>query len=559
MNAVLQPDGRFVKNGITLLSGVDPVGRAEKTVNSLVVKEKTLFLCLSPLFGYGLSCLVSRLETEAPGSAVLCIEADSELFEFSKKNIKPSLLDNNLVRLTNICDGENLYSFICYTWGQMAFRRIEVIKLTGGWQLFTDVYDLLGNYIRRRIATDWSNVLTLTKLGRLYIRNTLRNLAVLSEFNPQQVFSIDELSFGSDPVLVLGAGPSLDETLDILCRFFPPLEKKPFKIVCVDTCIYALKERDIIPDLIFILESQHWNLRDFIGCKDWNVNIAIDISSLPASAGLLSGNKYIFMTPWTELKIFKRLKEANLLPVSIAPLGSVGLTAVESARRLTNGKIICAGLDFSFTDSKYHARSTPGHKSKLNLQNRFKSILNTIAYESYSITDVSKSGLSVKTSAVMRGYRDLFEQEFSGDCRIFDIEGSGLPLGIKTLSMEEAINLLKLDKEEITQRHKGTEEEEQKKLTPCTPCLRVKNSELIKFYNIEIKLLIELKKLLTGDDEMNNEKLTELIEECDYLWAHFPDYSGGRKPNISDVSFLKRIRAEIDPMLKLLERVKKEI
>ncbi|MCL2809308.1 MAG: DUF115 domain-containing protein [Treponema sp.] len=563
----LQPDGRLIKNGITLLSGVDPAGRAKKIVNSIAIKDRTLYLCPSPLYGYGFSDLLSKIELQAPNSAVLCIEADPELYELSLKNIETSLLNNKLLRLTNICDGETLYSFICKNWGQMAFRRIEIIKLTGGWQLFPKVYDFLCNYIQSEIATDWSNALTLTKLGRLYIRNTLRNLAFFSHFLSH---SIEELSFGSDPVLVLGAGPSLDETLDTLNRYFPPLEKRPFKIICVDTCLYAFKERNITPDLAVILESQFWNLRDFIGCKGWNVDTVIDISSLPASARLLTGNKYLFMTPWTKLKIFDRLKERNLFPSNIAPLGSVGLTAVELARRLTNGNIICAGLDFSFTDDKYHAKSTPGHKNKLNLQTRFKRILNTIAYEKHSLTAVSKSGLPVKTNAVMRGYRDLFEQEFSGDNRLFDIEGSGLPLGVKTLSMEEAILTLKNNTNFISQRRRtkgsqgaeDTEEEELKKLTPCapfSPCLRVKNSELIKFYNIEIKLLKELKDLLTGDEAMNQQRLTELIEECDYIWAHFPDYSGGRKPNINDVSFLKRIRAEIDPMLKLLERVKKDI
>jgi len=46
--------------------------------------------------------------------------------------------------------------------------------------------------------------------------------------------------------------------------------------------------------------------------------------------------------------------------------------------------------------------------------------------------------------------------------------------------------------------------------------------------------------------------LSVLIDECDYLWAHFPDYSGGVKPKLSDLSFLKRVRTEIEPMLKLL-------
>jgi len=67
----------FVRNGKTLLSGVDPQGRADRIASAVPVKERTLYFCPSPLYGYGLSNFLSRLKTEAPNSAVLCVEADT--------------------------------------------------------------------------------------------------------------------------------------------------------------------------------------------------------------------------------------------------------------------------------------------------------------------------------------------------------------------------------------------------------------------------------------------------------------------------------------------------
>jgi hypothetical protein len=539
----------FVRNGKTLLSGIDPSGRADRIAGAVPVKDRTLYFCPSPLYGHGLARFLSRLETEAPGSAVLCVEADGELYELTEKNIDPSLAANRKLRITNICDAETLCAFVREAWGTRAFRRIETLRLSGGWQLFPELYDSLCDSLRREVAVDWSNALTLAKMGRLYIRNALRNLSLVSHFP-----SAACLSFGEAPVLVLGAGPSLDETLDGLKTKYADFSVCPndrsFKIVCVDTCLGALKERNIIPDLAVILESQHWNIHDFLTCKGWNVNAAIDLSSLPASTSILSGERFLFFTPWTRLKIFGRLKDTGLLPVEIPPLGSVGLTAVELSRRLTTGKIICAGLDFSFTQDKYHARSTPGHHSLLNLQNRLKRIFNPAAYNQYSIAAVSKAGLSVYTNPAMKNYRDLFEQEFGGDSRIFDIEGSGLPLGIKTLSLEEAVGLLvKNDCEFYSQRRRGAEaqrEEEREKK---------KEEELRVFFENEKKRLEDLRSLLTGEAAADNERLNVLIDECDYLWAHFPDFTGGdRRPELSDVSFLKRLRVEIDPMLKLLMR-----
>jgi len=529
----------LVRNGKTLLSGVDPVRRAERTADAVSIRDNTLYFCPSVLYGYGLARLLARIEQEAPSSALLCVEADGELYELTGKNIESSLAANRGLRITNICDEAGLCAFVREAWGARAFRYLEIVRFTGGWQLFPELYDSLCAALRREIATDWSNALTLAKLGRLYIRNALRNLSLVPRFP-----SFANLSFGAAPVLVLGAGPSLDETLDALVKHYPQNSNRPFKIVCVDTCLGSLKDRGINPDLVVILESQHWNLRDFTGCYGLQASFAIDLSALPQSAFMLTGDGFLFMTPWTPLRIFERLKEAQMLPAVLPPLGSVGLTAVELARRLTTGKIICAGLDFSFSPDKYHARGTPGHRALLNSQNRLRGIFNTAAYSQYSTAAVSKSGLSVYTNPAMKNYRDLFEREFGGDSRIFDIEGAGLSLGVKTLSMEDAINfLVKIDPQFIT-RGRGSAEAQREE----------KENKLNSFYKTEKERLQELRGLLTGEAAADNERLAVLINECDYLWAHFPDYAASRRPELSDISFLKRLRTEIDPMLKLLDK-----
>jgi len=566
--------GPFVRNGKTLLSGIDPVRRAERTADAIPVKDRTLYLCPSPLYGYGLDRLLERLAADAPNSAVLCVEADSELFELACNSIAPSLAQNKNLRITNICEEAALCALVRESWGALKFRRLETVRLTGGWQLFPELYDSLCEALRREIAVDWGNAMTLAKLGRLYIRNALVNLSLVPRFP-----SIEKLSFGESPVLVLGAGPSLDETLDSLVRFKESLrspESRPFRIICVDTCLAALKDRNIIPDLAIILESQHWNLRDFTGCRDWNVKAAVDFSALPASARVLGGEGYLFMTPWTPLSIFDRLKEAGLLPSVIPPLGSVGLTAVEIARRISRGKIILSGIDFSFSLDKYHARATPGHRAKLKAHTRLRGLFNISSYAA-SFAAFSKYGNSVRTNHVMQNYRDLFEREFSPDTRLFDISGTGLPLGIKTLSLEEALGILshgcaeKFIGEDFTRRRGDAERrekreenriEEKRKKEEESEERRLLTEKVLTFYNSEIARLRELRDVLTGEAAADHGRLSALVDECDYLWGHFPDYSGGRRPVLGEiasgsdsaVSFLKRVRAEIDPMVKVMER-----
>ncbi|MCL2601026.1 MAG: hypothetical protein FWD88_07595 [Treponema sp.] len=70
--------------------------------------------------------------------------------------------------------------------------------------------------------------------------------------------------------------------------------------------------------------------------------------------------------------------------------------------------------------------------------------------------------------------------------------------------------------------------------------------------------------MLAGKTSMDHETLDTLIDECDYLWAHFPDYAASnRRPTKADleagtdtaVSFLKRLRVEADPFIGLWTRL----
>jgi hypothetical protein len=536
--------------GKTLLSRVDPAGQAERLAAGVTVKDRTLYFCPSPLYGYGLEVLARKLGNNG---AVLCAETDKNLFDLSRKNmgrlLEPDSGGNRKICLVNLPGGDSVPALCAYVrkvWGERRFRRVETLRFSGGWQLSPELYDEAVSALRKDIAVAWGNAMTLIKLGRLYIRNAIRNLAFLVRCD-----DISVLDYGAAPALVLGAGPSLDRILDRIKDFFGSRAMEPegrfFRIICADTCIPCLKDRAILPDLVVILESQHWNLGDFTGSRGWRADAAFDLSSLPASAGILGGRGFVFTTPWTELRLFGRLEDQGLLPAALTPLGSVGLTAVELARRLTTGPVIAGGIDFSFTADRYHARSTPGHLARLAVSSRFRPPANAAAaYRAGTFTALSKEGLPVRSDPALRAYRDLFEQEFGKDQRVFDIEGTGLPLGVKTLAVDEVLERLSAFREgkppARTMKKSGD-----------------KGEILSVFIEQEKALVIRLKDILTG--EAAPKDFEEVLDACDYLWAHFPECAGagGRRPDTADIPFLKRIRAEIDPFIKQWETALREL
>ena len=206
--------------------------------------DRTLYFCPSPLYGYGISRLLSRIRGD---SAVLCVEADESLMAVSLAAPETPWTGNPRLALARTADAVALCAFTRETWGSRRFRRVTVLRLSGGWRLTPDVYDALAGALRQDIAVDWANALTVIKLGRCFIHNTIRNLPRIPRSRP-----LGSLSFGNAPALVLGAGPSLDCVLDGLTAAFGDLsgtQGRPFRIICVDTALAALKERDIKPDL----------------------------------------------------------------------------------------------------------------------------------------------------------------------------------------------------------------------------------------------------------------------------------------------------------------------
>jgi hypothetical protein len=71
----------------------------------------------------------------------------------------------------------------------------------------------------------------------------------------------------------------------------------------------------------------------------------------------------------------------------------------------------------------------------------------------------------------------------------------------------------------------------------------------------ELASLQRLRAILSGEAPAAAGELERLLDYCDYLWAHFPECAaaGRQRPGTEDISFLKRIRAELDYFIKMVE------
>ncbi|MDR1430308.1 MAG: DUF115 domain-containing protein [Spirochaetaceae bacterium] len=533
--------------GKTLLSVLDPIAQADRIVLKAHKTGRTLYVCPSPLLGYGLSTI---LQTMSDDSALLCVETDENLMAFSLAEMDRAVLAHPAMRFVRARDSETLCAYVRSQWGERSFRRVELLRLGGGWQLDTETYETLAGALRRTIAVDWGNAATLIRLGRLYARNAVRNLALLPESG-----TIDDLDFGSGPALVLGAGPSLDRTLEELKDLCVP--ERRFKIICVDTALSALNSFSIVPDLVVALEAQHWNIGDFIGSRGRNIPLALDLSALPGSGSLL-GPRFFFSTPWAPLAFFERLREYALLPPGLPPLGSVGLSAAALALKISTGPVLTGGLDFSFELDGFHAKAAPPGIAWLCRQNRLSGFINAgAAIRRGTFTALSKEKKRVLSTINLKNYRDLFEEEFGGEKRMGDLLSSGLPLGLPVLNFEEARTLLSGAADIRADIRAGSGAEYP---GGALSGGKTKKDRIIKFIEQELSMLRTIRAVLTGEGRTGKEEFGRLLDACDYLWTHFPECAGagGKRPRCAKddemtLSFLKRVRAELDPFIVQFE------
>ncbi len=356
------------------------------------------------------------------------------------------------------------------------------------------------------------------------MRNLLDNLPLLAVAGDATDLSTDL------PVIVAGAGPSLDGVVPALCAL-----RDRFALVAADTALPALALAGLAPDLVVCLEAQQANLRDFLPARPAPSRLACELAGHPDTPRLFPGRCSLFSTAFAPIALLDRLEAAGLAPLRLPALGSVGVAAAWMALRLTTAPVLLAGLDFSYPRGATHARGTPSHLAALVGAGRLsppgQSTVAALAGRAIS-REASAGGGGVRTDNVLRSYRDLLESVVRDDdaarpaSRIRSIGGEGLPCGAPLTPVESLGDLLP-----ARPAAAGPAVRE-------TRARRIEPSTVREFLETEVRLLDEALGMVrdrmssggaAGEDEQR------LAEQVGHAWVHFPD-----EPDLGSRSFLAR-------------------
>jgi len=500
--------------GIDLYPASDPVEYARRKARVFSCLPRTLVFVPSVGLGYGLEELLAQLPA---GVSVLCVEVHQEVLALAMSQGLPR--DPRLLILR--ADSEELVARALREMGEWRFRRLVEIPLSAGYRLASDVYARMRKALEEQIRQYWRNRLTLIALGSLQVRNILSNLTLFPRAGDFAALST------SLPVVVAGAGPSLEDVLPTLRAI-----RADVVLVAVDTALPRLLAESLCPDVAVALEAQTANLRDFLPPPSKTL-LACELSSLPSAARLFDSRVCFFSSEFAPLRLFSRMAGAHILPCPFPALGSVGVAAVNAALRLTTAEVYLAGLDFSYPRSLTHARGTPYHLSALSQATRVippdVPFFRAVSARRRVQTE-DKTGQKIFSDTVLLSYRDGLGKVIGpAGSRVWDVSPSGLDLGAPRIAQKGLIARVR------GARNRGVP------LARATGAIC--SAETARaFIQAERDVLLRGSGLLRSAIQSGapSPECAAFVEESDYTWVHFPD-AHAEEPR--DKGFLARVNA----------------
>ena len=513
--------------GLSFYPAKNPTEYARRKARVFSPLPRSLVFIPSVGLGYGLPELLERLPEDC---VVLCVEMFQEVMAMALSQGLPADPRLCIVRT----DGPEGAAAALESMGIHRFRRVVELPLCAGYRLAPELYAQCRRRLEEEVRRYWQNRLTLIALGSLQVSNVLLNLSLLPGAHDLSALSTTR------PVVVAGAGPSLDECIPAMTRL-----RRGFVLAAVDTAFPSLAAHGILPDIVVALEAQVANVQDFLPFRSSSTVLACDLSSHPAVNRLFTDRLYFFSSRFAPLRLFDRLAEAHLHPALFPALGSVGVAAVYAGLQIGRGNVFLTGLDLSFPGARTHAQGSPYHLAMLNGSSRLRPV-GQDAFQALAarllFRTPDKHGGIVQTDKVLKSYRDNLESVVrDSTARVMDFGPQGLDLGVRRISLTEweeelACGSAPAARLEIVAG----------RIFPRDPVRRFIQTEK----GLLERALDALK--VTPTEGGAWEECRALLREIDYAWVQFPDPPGLENP---DRSFLARARVAAGHYARRLERI----
>ncbi len=337
LDAAANGSPTLIAAGRYLHSRVDPQREAARAMAACARREPAAVL----LFGLGLGYHAAYLVEHTESTRVVVFEPVARIVSIAREH---GSLERPLQsgRLTIAGDADSLSRLL----PQTAAEGFETFVLPGALRL-SDEYAAarrISDSFYRRLEINHN---TLQRFGRLWVRNLCRNLDVIAD-----AYAVASLTnaFSGIPVLLLAAGPTLDQILPVL----PELSRRHLTIA-VDTAIAPALRAGVRPDFAVVVDPQYWNARHLDRLASETTMLVSEPSAHPSVFRPFAAQTFLCSSVFPLGRAFEQsLGHFGVLGAG----GSVATTAWDLGRLIGAADIAVAGLDLGFPDGRTHCRSS---------------------------------------------------------------------------------------------------------------------------------------------------------------------------------------------------------
>ncbi|MBU2599275.1 DUF115 domain-containing protein [bacterium] len=387
------------------------------------IKEADLLVILG--WGMGL-CLESILKLCSPKTFILVIEESLSRFKdvLSKRDLsviieceRISISVNESPFIATLLRLERYFSVL-------TFKEMYVIEHLPSIKENPKYYQEVEAKLKEALYMATVNVGTFLRYGAIWKNHILTNFPLILKHPGVNCLNH---KFKELPVIIVGAGPSLDRNITTLKEV-----KDTALIISTDTALTTMLKNKVLPHLVMTVDG---TIKNFTKCYQnldipKNIFLISDLMAYPETFSKFSSEKIFILNDGHPL--LQWLGRFAGFDSYIPRGGNVSTAAFNLALRLGSKTIILIGQDLSFPGGKFYSQGIVKKTSRYLKNNLDSSQL-------MEIQDIF--GHKLTTSRTLYGFIKWFENRIDH----LDIdginatEGGANIQGFKNLSLKEAI------------------------------------------------------------------------------------------------------------------------
>lgn len=356
-----------------LHSRYNPRIEAEKYINALKFRETIrFFILIEPGLGY----MVPVLRKNNPLARIIVLHVSD--FFICPENGEEETLEGDAVW----GPGKDLpvQRFLEEAIPDIEARFIAIIEWRPSLSAYGDEYLRLLSEAVDFIKRADANTRTVKGFGQRWFKNVFKNLKLF-----QQVL---EPVPSSLPMVITGAGPSLEETIPLIREW---KQREDVGILAAASSVEALDAGGVRPDLVISTDGGGWAAAHLWGAlrkKPPALTVTLN-AALPSQCGALPILVLSDGSVWQNLIL-------KCMAIPFVPLpsrGTVTASALELALILTQGEVFITGMDLSHQDLRTHARPYSFNRLLEIRASRFHPLYSETFIRAGAITDSGTHGI----------------------------------------------------------------------------------------------------------------------------------------------------------------------